>query len=284
MGEELQNAAQQTLWCTSKDGVVVANEEGQIVLASPALLEMLGYEEADLIGAPVEILVPEERWTIHRRHRASYMADPHPRNMGKSALLMAMAADGREIPADISLSTVEFDDERYVITVIRDASSRHSYEQALREATFRDGLTELYNRAFLDEEIDRLEAGRRRPISILVADLDGLKLVNDQDGHHAGDLLIQRTADVLRNALRVEDIVARAGGDEFVAILPGASEGDATKLVDRLRSACESPESGEPIALSIGISVGQPGELLRDVLRDADAAMYRDKRRRRREG
>lgn len=269
-----------SMWLHSKDGVVVVDSDGKIALVSPSVLEMLNFSEDDLLGQAVEILVPEDRWQAHRRHREAYTESPFARNMGKQALLMAMTSDGRQVPADISLSPVQYEGDQYTVAVIRDASDRHDYEKALREASFRDGLTGLYNRAFLDEELQRLEAGRRRPIAILVADLDGLKTVNDSEGHEAGDNLIRRTADALHGALRVEDIVARSGGDEFVAILPGASEDDAAVVIERVRAACNTPESGAPIDISLGIAVGHPGELLRDILREADAAMYREKRRR----
>lgn len=280
MNDNFLDKVLRSLWLQSADGIVVVDSEGIIVLVSPSTLDMLGYSRDELVGEPVEIMVPEERWRIHREHRKDYMNEPFARHMGNSALLMAVSSDGRELPADISLSPLEFEDETYIVAVLRDATARHEYEKALREASFRDGLTNLYNRAFLDEEMRRLEAGRRRPISVLVADLDDLKSVNDALGHEAGDQLLRRTADALRSVLRIEDIIARTGGDEFVALLPGASDDDAAALLDRVRSACENPESGDPIELSLGISVGQPGELLRDILREADAAMYRDKRRR----
>lgn len=269
-----------SLWLHSKDGVVVVDSAGKIVLVNPAVLEMLQFREEELLGKAVETLIPEERWRVHRQHRESYMESPFARSMGKQALLMARTSNGREVPADISLSPVEYEADTYVVAVIRDATDRHDYEKSLREASFRDSLTGLYNRAFLDEEMQRLESGRRRPIAILVADLEGLETMNDSDGCAAGDTLICRAADALGSALRVEDIVARSGSDEFIALLPGASEEDAVVVLQRVREACNTPESGVPIAISLGIAVGHPGELLRDILREANTCMHRDKRRR----
>lgn len=144
---------------------------------------------------------------------------------------------------------------------------------ALREATHQlattDELTGLWNRRGYFEQA-RLNWPGEGPIAVGFVDLDGLKRVNDTEGHHAGDALIRRTATLLVNGLRTTDVVARLGGDEFAVFSPGLSAAD---LHARLSGAVGR-------RASVGTAdVSDPG-LLPDALLDADAQMYDAKRRR----
>jgi diguanylate cyclase (GGDEF)-like protein len=151
-----------------------------------------------------------------------------------------------------------------------------------------DPLTGLLNRrAFLEEmerHIDRLDR-EEQPGTLLFADLDDFKLVNDSQGHEAGDEVLQRTATILRNAVRPSDVVARLGGDEFALWMNGADHMTAAERADHLCTAV--PETLREIAgegplptLSIGIATREAGsgEPVDSLLRRADQAMYQVKR------
>lgn len=152
-------------------------------------------------------------------------------------------------------------------------------EERIRYISFHDTLTGLYNRAYLEEEIQRLDTGRQLPISILMADLNGLKLVNDTYGHSTGDEMLRTTAEILKGSCRREDIIARWGGDEFVILLPQTFKEEARRIGKRIRSRCQAADiGGVPVSLAFGVAVKEwPHETLADVLIKAEDFMYKQK-------
>ncbi|HEX5039832.1 MAG TPA: GGDEF domain-containing protein [Candidatus Limnocylindria bacterium] len=146
-----------------------------------------------------------------------------------------------------------------------------------------DPLTELANRVAWEETLTVEQARRERhprPVVLLAVDIDGLKGTNDSFGHAAGDELLIAAAGVLRDAVRAGDVVARIGGDEFVALLADADPTAAEAVRRRVMAACDKwpNDRGLRLRLSIGWASPEEGETLRDAFRRADAAMYQVKR------
>jgi diguanylate cyclase (GGDEF)-like protein len=147
-----------------------------------------------------------------------------------------------------------------------------------------DTLTGLYNRAYFDTELDRFGRGRVFPVSLLVADVDGLKTVNDTRGHAFGDALLRKAAVLLSEAFRAEDVVARIGGDEFGAILPGVDSATVQEILARIRTAeaaTSGDEDGLPVSFSLGFATAAAADALAGALREADERMYADQTARR---
>jgi diguanylate cyclase (GGDEF)-like protein len=167
------------------------------------------------------------------------------------------------------------------------ARLRSSLDRLFDELTTRarfDGLTGLLNRGAIEERA-QLEFARSRrygtPVAMLVADVDGLKTVNDSLGHHAGDQVLLRIAGALELETRAIDAVGRLGGDEFAVLLPGATLLDARAVGERLRLAVKraAGDAGLQITLSVGAAVGPVGgHRLDDLWKVADRAMYKAKR------
>jgi len=148
-----------------------------------------------------------------------------------------------------------------------------------QEIFYRDPLTGLYNRRFFQEEIGRLDTVRQLPLSIILADVNGLKLINDLYGHKTGDRLLKKVAEALSKVVRQEDILARWGGDEFVIILPQTDRETAVGIKTRIREECNR-SSTERLYLSLGIGVAVKEEGSQDfdqVFQQADSNMYQDK-------
>jgi len=146
-----------------------------------------------------------------------------------------------------------------------------------------DSLTQLLNtRAFYEEGARLLALCRRngRPITMAFLDLDNFKTVNDRHGHEAGDRLLHGVATVLRTSLRPSDLAARVGGDEFAVLLPEAGADTAHTALERLRHALATTfvPTGGIVSASIGAaSFAQPPATVEEMLREADARMYRAK-------
>ncbi len=162
-----------------------------------------------------------------------------------------------------------------IIGIVQDITRRKEAEITLQHSSTHDFLTGLYNRAFFGEEMERLAHSRMFPLSIVMADINGLKSVNDKLGHEAGDLLIRLAARIIQGAFRAEDIVARLGGDEFAVLLPQADKDVAEGAVKRIMGCAEIIDG--TVSIAFGIATAESGEQLAETLRLSDMRMYRDK-------
>ncbi|WP_438316789.1 diguanylate cyclase [Candidatus Caldatribacterium sp. SIUC1] len=145
---------------------------------------------------------------------------------------------------------------------------------------FQDPLTRLFSRAYFELELTRLDVPRQLPLSLIMADMNAFKLVNDLLGHRYGDVLLQKVAAKLRETYRREDIVARLGGDEFVILLPKTSYEEAVHLARRFPPFLEFPSKLGPFPVSLAFGVATktaPHQDVWGVLQEAEEAMYREK-------
>lgn len=160
---------------------------------------------------------------------------------------------------------------------------RHADRMALKRLSVTDGLTRLFNRFKFEEDLDRaIDRWNRygRPFSLVMIDADNFKSINDTHGHMTGDRVLQCLADILRREVRVSDLAARWGGEEFVVILPETRLDEAMSFVARLRKTIKRTIfEGCRITCSYGISEVRPGDDSASVLRRADACLYRAKRK-----
>jgi len=167
-----------------------------------------------------------------------------------------------------------------LVHVMEDISARKAVELQLEQASTHDNMTGLYNRAYFDSEFISLQHKMRLPVSIIVIDVDGLKQLNDTEGHNAGDRLIVSVAAILKETFRGEDTVARVGGDEFSILLPETGEDALQTIIDRLHNCQVRFNNTNPnhqVNFSIGSATAISGCALPEVLKVADERMYAEK-------
>ncbi|HPJ26718.1 MAG TPA: diguanylate cyclase, partial [Synergistaceae bacterium] len=203
--------------------------------------------------------------------------------------LTARTSEGKNFPAALYINPVRQTGEIYgVLGIIIDLSAQKVMEEKLRFLSMHDSLTGLYNRAFFEEEMQRMETRRFDPLGAIMCDLDGLKLVNDIMGHATGDRLLIAAACILRQTFRSSDVIARVGGDEFAVLLPQCPQEQILHILERLHENIEiynATTGPVPISISVGYACREKDSALslslsvEALVNDADAKMYRHKLR-----
>ncbi len=170
-------------------------------------------------------------------------------------------------------------DEPLVMLILTDITDKYKAQEQVAFLSYHDKLTYLYNRAYVEEWLSSFLHPKDFPLSVIMADINGLKLTNDVFGHEQGDNLLVRLAQVLMRCCRKTDIVARWGGDEFIIILPGTDHDACTLVCERIKTACVQ-EKGLPIELSVALGVATRHSLqggFDDLFSIAENRMYKNK-------
>ncbi len=267
------------------EGILVVGEDGLISFANPAMAKMLQGSVDDLEGQPLLSLIahPEMagEWKLsdfyrHWKQNETYrLHDASLKTMG-----------GERLPVALSSSPLPRL-QRSMVVIALDMSVVRQLHAQLESQAITDALTGLLNRRgfhqALEASLARIERNGKR-MAVLYLDLDGFKLINDSLGHEAGDRVLRRVAEQLKNCLRPYDILARMGGDEFTALLDTLDHPeDAARVAEKLIELVSVRHRIEGIDITLGASVGiacfpECGQSVDGLLRAADIAMYEAKR------
>jgi len=165
------------------------------------------------------------------------------------------------------------------LLTLTNITSEKEKEMQLYYQAYHDKLTGTYNRLFFEEEMKRLDTKRMYPISIIIGDVNGLKLINEAYGYDKGDEVLKKVATILKDNLRHEDILCRWGGDEFAIILPNTKKEDSIKIINRVKESCiKNSTESMPLSMSMGFAVKTSSKKkITEIAKEAEDMMNKHK-------
>lgn len=248
--------------------------------------KMLGYSKGELkkdLEQLKSLIHPEDLTKIENKLKDYTKSDSDVFNLE----YRMKAKNGQYKWISNTGQTTEVDSDNKAIKLLgihQNIDQNKKIKDRLQYLSFHDDLTDLYNRRYFENELQRLNQSRRYPISIIAADIDNLKIVNDTLGHKIGDKYIIKMAEIFKSVLRSEDIAARIGGDEIAVILPETEKDDVEMICSRIKDKCEKVNKGNNEFKSLfRVSLGcyclnQNDHDLSYAFQKADEKMYEDKR------
>jgi diguanylate cyclase (GGDEF)-like protein/PAS domain S-box-containing protein len=255
------------------EGIGILNKEGKYVYLNEAYAKIYGYGNSrDINGKSWRILYDPNEIKLFRNKIIPDLI----KNRYWQGEAIGMKMDGSKFPQYISLTAFI---DNGLICIVRDITDSKNKEAEILHLSYHDKLTGIYNRRFFEEEISRLNTKRQLPLSLVMGDLNGLKIINDTFGHNEGDKIVKVTEALLKKICRSDDILARWGGDEFVILLPKTAISDAEEFVARIKKECSKLIIKKiPLGLSMGVaSKTLENQDINKIITDAESNMYKNK-------
>jgi diguanylate cyclase (GGDEF)-like protein/PAS domain S-box-containing protein len=276
--DEAVNDRFEQMLANSATAAICAGPDNLIASWNTAAEQLFGHTAEQAIGRPLSIIIPPRHRASHDAGLARAVKTGQARLAGHSVDILALHADGRELPVDLSLS-IWFEAGRPMFgALLRDIADRHRAKQRLEHLAHCDTLTSLPNRNALHERLAAIIGAA--PCSLLLLDLDGFKHVNDSLGHSVGDMLLAAVAGRLVAAVDDSAFVARLGGDEFAVLLPGRAEPEwLERLTKRIFDCLQPPFEIAGQAIYVGASIGiamspTDAQDAEQLISSADLALY----------
>lgn len=269
-----------TVAATIQDAIVCFDNRGMLTEWNAAAERLFGYGTAEILGQPLSRLIHPDSQALYEARLTALLQDNGLLRTNRVAEFGAIRKDGTSFIAEVSTSTWR---QGGHISIIRDTTERRRNEQRLFQLASLDPLTGLPNRGSLLRE---LASGlhQRRPLTLLMLDLDGFNEVNEAFGHSAGDRTLLMVADRLLRTCPQARQIARLGGDEFVVLLDGDDERQARAVALDVIEVVSQPFDIAAQSMAIGTSIGialapHHGERAEDIMNAADLALRRTKTR-----
>ena len=262
-------------------GVMIEDQNGRILKVNKTMEKISGYSREELIKRTVfETVVPDNQEEVARKNIEKILN-------GELTIHELPSANSRGEERFIRLQERKItlpNNEVGIISIQSDITDKIKSEEKIKYASYHDSLTDLYNRSYLENKIQNLNQENRFPVALIMADLNGLKLVNDTYGHNEGDKLLKKMAAILKDSCRDSDLIARWGGDEFVILLPETDCEAVKKIIERINKKIADTflefEDGSRLPLSAALGYGVKKHYFEDVfeiLDEAESKMYKNK-------
>lgn len=275
-------------------GIIIVDQEFSIIMWNHWMKEVMGKESEEVRGHSIVEYSPPLKALYQKYikktltnqqtvflsgalHPTFFMNPTNRSNKKQNLIIQPIILEEREC---ILIQVFDVTSQYQQIKLLKKAiKERREAEEELRYTVFHDTLTGLYNRNYFEEEINKLNQHGLIPISIIVADVNGLKIVNDTFGHDRGDQYLKRVSTIIKQSCRRGDRIARWGGDEFIILLNQTTGIEAERICDRIKENCsQDPNELESISIALGYAVKESlEENLLDVLKNAEEMMYKNK-------
>ena len=202
----------------------------------------------------------------------------HYENVALSGKTEIFEGYSKSVDMYLKIIAYKIDDDKMAV-VMEDISDNRKKQEEILHISYHDSLTGLFNRRYYEDKLEALDNPKNYPLTIVMSDINGLKLINDAFGHTSGDELLKLAANLIKNSTRKSDLIARIGGDEFVIVMPNTSGIQAGKIIDEINKKAENV-TVESIQLSISFGFATKTKIKEDihkVFRSAEDLMYRVK-------
>ncbi len=273
------------------DGIYLLNDDRRIVYWNKGAEKHTGYTNSEVINIPCqEVLRHVDDKGVSLCKDACPVFQTIQDNSLREVDVYLLHKEGHRIPVSMRIAPIRGSDNQVVVAVeiCTEGSPKFTLQQKLREMkdlALLDQLTEMGNRRFLEMNIrGKLEelARYKWPFGIIFADIDHFKTINDTYGHDMGDRVLHMVSKTMSNSLRSFDVIGRWGGEEFVVVVVNVDGDKLYSVAERLRrlveQSCISTDSETVnVTVSIGATLGQPGDDAHAILKRADELMYRSK-------
>jgi len=264
------------------DAIISTDVEGNITLMNPTSEKLTGWSVAQAIGEKLDKV-----FRLYHSESGELLETPHKQivkekgELPQSKEVALMHKSGNYIPIEECAAPIisEKNELVGVVIVFRDITEKKEKQKSIEFLNYHDPLTSLYNRRFFENEMSRLEYQSLLPFTMVMIDVNGLKLTNDSFGHAQGDLLLKCVADILKKVFGSSRTIARIGGDEFVVFLPNYTSRETEKLVQDTYNMINVAKFDHiVVSVSIGYFTRTSlNESLEEVFLKAEKNMYRKK-------
>ena len=264
------------------DGVITTDKNKNITFLNRVAEDLSGWSQKDAYGKPIfDVFSIFDEPTRKRSEDivSNVMLTKKVHKLANHTILITK--DGSEKLIEDSAAPI-LNEENHVVGVVivfRDYSEKWERLKKIEYLNFHDDLTGLYNRRFFEEELLRLDTERNYPLTIVMGDINGLKLINDSFGHKIGDDLLKKSAISIKNGCRKDEIIARIGGDEFAIILPNSDEIKAKEIIDRIKLNMKNQEVyGIEVSVSFGFGIKTDNQQdIQSILKQSEDLLYKHK-------
>lgn len=264
------------------DGVMVIDSRRDIEFMNPVACRLTGWMQEEAAGTnykEVFILSHEQEGQPVTDLIEKVFAAGKAGEAGDNIILIAKDGERYHLEDNVSPILDDAGQVDGVVLVFRDVTGKKKRQKEIEYISSHDCLTGLYNRCFFEEKMRHMNTEEHLPVSILMGDVNSLKLTNDIFGHASGDMLLKKASEAMQKVKRDGDIIARWGGDEFVLLMPKTDEKEAGRIAEKIKNELSTQQiHSVRCSISIGYAAKteSDGDVV-EVLRNAEMKMYNAK-------